>query len=419
MLGIRTSAALWPRAQVPTGSVGLRHRVRRRGGRYVAPVALSLNPHRDVEFRTSQPPTEPLTQLHRLLPGYVPTPLVEAPELAAAWNVGRVLVKDESTRLGLSAFKALGASWAVYQVLLHRAGLPAATPLSATSRVRLAAGGLRRLVTATDGNHGRAVAFMAQMFGLEAQIFVPAGTVPCRITAIRDLGARVTVVDGDYDDACARAAAAVGPDACLVSDTYSPGHEQVTEWITAGYATLFLEIADAGHEEDIDAVFLPIGVGSLAAAAIRHFRANPGSAARLVGVEPDDAACVQASLLQGSLVRTPGPHHSVMVGLNCGTPSALAWPLLKAGLDATLTVCSSGAEAAMRAQARQGIRSGGTGAASAAGAAAVLGCSSSRSLLGLDHSSTVLLLNTEGPTDPDHYAAVVGDDLDRAMSCPA
>jgi diaminopropionate ammonia-lyase len=373
-------------------------------------VLLSPNPHRDAEFRSSAPPTRPLTQLHRLLPGYAPTPLVGAPGLAAAWGVGRVLVKDESTRFGLAAFKVLGASWAVYQVLLQRAGLPADTPWTAASPEWLAAGGLRRLVTATDGNHGRAVAFMARMFGLAAQIFVPAGTTTGRITAMQDLGARVTVVDGDYDDACARAAASLAPDASLVSDAYTPGHEQVTEWIVDGYATLFLEITD-----DVDAVFVPVGVGSLAAAAVRHFRARPGSTVRLVGVEPDDAACVQASLAAGSLVRTPGPHRSVMVGLSCGTPSALAWPLLRPGLDATIAVPSSAAEGAMRALAGQGIRSGGTGAASAAGATAVLGDPASRWLLGLDDRSTVLLLNTEGPTDPEHYAAVT----QGQVSCPA
>jgi diaminopropionate ammonia-lyase len=384
--------------------------------RYVAPVLLSPNPHRDPEFRSTAPPTQPLTHLHRLLPGYAATPLIEAAELAAAWGVGRVLAKDESTRFGLSAFKALGASWAVYQLLLQRAGLPAETPWSAASRVRPAAGDLKRLVTATDGNHGRAVAFMARMFGLDAQIFVPAGTIAVRITAMEDVGARVTVVDGDYDDACARAAASLGPDACLVSDTYTPGHEQVTEWIVDGYATMFLEIAASSEiADDVDAVFIPVGVGSLAAAAVRHFRAHPGSTARLVGVEPDDAACVQASLREGSPVRTPGPHRSVMVGLSCGTPSALAWPLLRRGLDATVAVPSSAAEEAMRALAAEGIRSGGTGAASAAGAAAVLGNPASRSLLGLDHRSTVLLLNTEGPTDPEHYAAVT----QGQVSCPA
>lgn len=373
-------------------------------------MLLSPNPYRDPDFRSPPPPTQPLTNLHRLLPGYAATPLVEAPGLAAAWGVGRVLVKDESTRFGLSAFKVLGASWAVYRLLLQRAGLPPDTPWTAVSPERLAAGGLRRLVTATDGNHGRAVAFMARMFGLGADIFVPAGTIPGRIAAMRELGARVTVVDGDYDDACARAAASLGPDASLVSDAYTPGHEQVTEWIVEGYATLFLEI-----RHDVDAVFVPVGVGSLAAAAVRHFRAQPGSTARLVGVEPDDAACVQASLREGSLVRTPGPHRSVMVGLSCGTPSALAWPMLRPGLDATVAVPSSAAEEAMRALAGQGVRSGGTGAASAAGAAAVLGNPASRSLLGLDHGSTVLLLSTEGPTDPEHYAAVT----QGQVSCPA
>ena len=190
---------------------------------------------------------------HRSLPGYAPTPLVSVPALAAELGVGRVLVKDESSRLGLPAFKVLGASWACHRVLAERPGA--------------------MLVTATDGNHGRAVARMAAHFGVEATVFVPELMLPNAAARIADEGATVVWVDGDYDAAvhAAAAFAAERPGRALVQDTAWDGYERVPAWIVEGYQTLLAEIDDQlGAAPDLVAV--PVGVGSLAEAVVRHYR---------------------------------------------------------------------------------------------------------------------------------------------------
>ncbi|CAM5339892.1 hypothetical protein SGLAM104S_08357 [Streptomyces glaucescens] len=204
---------------------------------------------------------------HAALTGYSPTPLTELPSLATELRIGRVFVKDESCRLGLPAFKALGASWAVHRALAERA-----------------ANGERRgrvtLVTATDGNHGRAVARMAHLLGQGAHVFVPRGVHRQAVAAIAAERAEVTEVPGNYDDAVRLAAeAAAGPDAVLVQDTAWPGYERIPGWIVEGYSTLCAEIdeqlAAAGVAEGPDLVSIPVGVGSLAQAVVTHYRSRP------------------------------------------------------------------------------------------------------------------------------------------------
>jgi diaminopropionate ammonia-lyase len=260
-----------------------------------------------------------------------------------------------------------------------------------------------RLITATDGNHGRAVARMARIFGLPAHVFMPAGAVADRVEAIRSEAADVVIVEGDYDAACAAAAAAVDDEACLISDMSWPGHTQVPQWVSDGYRTLLLEIDEVVSRTEIDAVFVPVGVGALAASVVAHY---PDAA--VVAVEPDDADCLGRSLAAGSLVTAPGPHLTAMAGLNCGTPSSVAWPSLRTGVDVAVTVSDGEAAEAMRLLAAAGIATGATGAAATAGAAALLrSAEPQRTDLGLDRGSTVLLLVTEGVTDPGHYAAAM------------
>ena len=212
---------------------------------------------------------------HASLPGYAPTPLTEVPALAAELGASRVFVKDESARLGLPAFKVLGASWAVRQVLAGHGPDGAAPPLGLAGLRALAAGWPDLvLVTATDGNHGRAVARMARLCGVPARVFVPAVTEPATRAAITGEGAKVVQVAGGYDEAVAAARqwAQDRPAAALVQDTAWPGYEQVPGWIVEGYSTLFAEL-DAQLAE-IGAgppalVAVPVGVGSLAAPSRR------------------------------------------------------------------------------------------------------------------------------------------------------
>ena len=335
---------------------------------------------------TCAPVPADVRAFHAGLPGYAPTPLVELPAIATQLGVGRAFVKDESTRMGLAAFKVLGASWAVHQVLSRH---PAGAELL--------------LVTASDGNHGRAVARMARLSGQRAHVVVPSGVHPVAIAAIAAEGARVTEVAGTYDDAVRRAAeVAREASAVLVQDTAWPGYEQVPGWIVEGYSTLFAEV-DAqlagARAAGPGLVVVPAGVGSLAQAAVTHYRSHPGeSAPALLSVEPESAAGVLASLAQGELVSVP-TGATIMAGLNCGTPSMLAWPYLREGLDGALAVTDADSIAAAHELAGHGIPAGPCGAAALAGALAALtgeGAGARRAALAIGAETTVVLLSTEG-----------------------
>ena len=212
-------------------------------------------------------------------------------------------MKDESSRLGLPAFKMLGASWATYRSLVERLGFE--PEWSTIDELATALDPLRPLTlcSATDGNHGRAVARTAKLLGLAARIFVPAGTAEARITAIEGEGATVGVVDGTYDDAVAHSAevAAADPDGrtLVVSDTSWEGYQLVPRWVIEGYTTVFDEIDEAlaaAGERTPDVVVIQIGVGALAAAAVARYGDDAAAGrVRLLGVEPTSADCMLAS----------------------------------------------------------------------------------------------------------------------------
>lgn len=369
------------------------------------------------------PPTRAPLAFHRRLPGYAPSPLVEVPAIASKLGVGRLWVKDESSRLGLPAFKILGASWAVYRALAERLGAePEPWEDLAGLRARLVPGGSAgepplTLVAATDGNHGRAVARMAALLGLAAEILVPAGIAPARIAAIADEGARVTVVDGSYDEAVARSAALADDRHLVISDTSWPGYEAVPRRAIEGYSTILWEIDDElarRGEPGPDLVVVQIGVGAFAAAVTRHYR-RPGvaPAPRIVGVEPEDAACLLASMRAGRITLVPGPHRSIMAGLNAGLPSSIAWPTLSAGVDCFAAIGDERAREAMRRLAASGVTAGETGAAGVGGLLELLtgpGAEGTRQLLGIGPATRVLAFSTEGVTDEAAYRAIVGRD---------
>jgi diaminopropionate ammonia-lyase len=319
------------------------------------------------------PPATDAPAFHRTLPGYEPTPVRVLPDVAAAVGVAAVLVKDESARLGLPAFKILGASWAVERALRER-------PDAHT------------LVAASAGNHGRAVAHVAAARGLACRVFLPARALPVRRAAIEREGADVVVVDGAYEDAVAAAeAGAREPGVLLVADVGGAGPPT---WVIDGYATLFVEArAQAGY----DVVLVPVGVGSLAAAAARHAAAAGACA---IGVEPETAACLTLSLAAGRPVEveTPG---TVMAGLDCAAVSAAAWPTLRAGIRGTVTVGDDEARAALAELERHGLAIGESGAAPLAALhrlAADPELAALRRVAGLGPSTRVLLVAGEGRT---------------------
>jgi len=348
---------------------------------------------------------------HQRLPGYAPTALIDAPEIARMLGVGQVLLKDESSRLGLPAFKILGASWAVYRALETRLG-KSLEPWKTIAEVRERIAPLRplTLATATDGNHGRAVAHVAAMFGFAARIYIPAGTAQARIDGIAGEGAQVEIVDGTYDHAVARAAQDANERCLIISDTSWSGYEDIPRWVAEGYSTIMWEINDElvrRGEGNPDLVAVQFGVGALAAAVVRHFQGAP---TKILSVEPLNAACALASMEAGKIVDVPGPHNSIMAGLNCGRVSLIAWPIISTGIDAFIAVSDDRAREAMRALARVGVTAGETGASGLAGLLELLtgsGHERHRSDLEVDGHSRLLVFITEGPTDPLSYAQIV------------
>jgi diaminopropionate ammonia-lyase len=339
---------------------------------------------------------------HRSLPTYAPTPLHSCPGLAASLGLGQVHLKDEGQRFGLQAFKALGASWALNQIRLTHSG-----PMT--------------VATTTAGNHGRAVAWAARQLGVPAVIFIPAHAAPARVQKIRDEGARVELVQGTYDEAvrlCAETSAAHGWQ--VVADVGYPGYLEIPNRIVEGYATLFQEVDEQLAEMDTPAptlVAVQAGVGSLLHAAVDHFRAKSVQPS-IVAVEPVESnpLFMSISTPDGSPARSPGRQDSIMAGLNCGSVSLAAWPTVRRGVEVFLTITDRFAADAMRRLARphrgdRAIVDGESGGAGLAGVLALLQAPElreARDFLGLGPSTRLLVINSEGATDPDGYRRVVG-----------
>jgi diaminopropionate ammonia-lyase len=339
------------------------------------------------------------------MPGFAPTPLRSAPHTAARLGVRSVHVKDESHRLGMPSFKILGASWATCRtVLAHLGEYPGDEPTLATLKNAIDRSGIAlTLVAATDGNHGRGVARMAKLLGLAALILVPAGTADSRIDAIAGEGAEVRVVDGGYDEAIAASAALADDLHVVISDTSWEGYGDTPRWVIDGYSTLLSEVTgeiDAGRAPEPTVVVVQMGVGAFAAAVTRAFAPRP--ARLLVGVEPTSADCVMVSASVGEILTIPGPQDSIMAGLNCGTPSVVAWDDVLHGYDVFASVSDLDAEEAMRLLHQDGLAVGESGAAGLAGLIA------HGHELGVGADDDVLLFLTEGPTDPAGYERIVG-----------
>lgn len=378
-----------------------------------APTSVSWHVQDAREYRGLQ--VEATRAFHQRLLGYAPSPLVYAAPVARELGLGEVWVKDESNRLGLPSFKILGASWASYRALRDLGGFGDQDWSDVGELAELVARttSVRRLAAATDGNHGRAVAHFARLLGLGASIFVPSDMVQARIDVIVEEGATVQVVDGGYGDAVARSAQEEASDCLVISDTSWPGYTKVPSSVIDGYSTIFEEVGEQIEQAGgrwPDVVFVQVGVGALAAAAVRHYRsASHGRAVRMATVEPLAAACNLESVRAGEMVSIPGPHSSIMVGLNCDSPSMVAYPEVSAGVDAFLAIDDDATRAAMRSLATAGVVAGETGAAGLAGlremcTGAAKSCGAE---VGLGPDSSVLIISTEGATDPDAYARIV------------
>jgi diaminopropionate ammonia-lyase len=293
----------------------------------------------------------------------------------------------------------MGASWATIEAL--RPVLPASwRPERGFAGLAGALPPLT-LVAATEGNHGRAVARIARLLGLRARILVPDDVSDARVAPIAGEDAEVVRVEGSYDEAVAQSEVdARDEDRVLVSDTSWPGYERIPAAVVDGYSTIMWELDDQlAHAPDL--VLAQLGVGSFGAAVIRHFHRDGGAGPRLVGVEPSAAACVMASLAADRIITVPGPHESLMAGLNCGTPSLVAWPVLRAGLDGVVALDDAAALAGVRRLADEGLAVGEcSGVAVAAAGELLAGADAElhRARLGIGSESSVLLFATEGVT---------------------
>ncbi len=347
---------------------------------------------------------------------YRPTPIRALPALAARLGVTSIHVKDEGQRLGLGSFKALGGSYAVVQLVLEEVGRRLGRTVVVEELRSEVVRCIARTITvtcATDGNHGRSVASGAQLCGAQAVIFVHDGVSKPRVEAIESLGARVEPIAGIYDDAVAAAVRASEDRGwLLVSDTSWPGYESTPGLVMQGYTVIVREALDALADSPTH-VFLQAGVGGLAAAIGGHLAAIHGcERPRLAVVEPTRADCLHQSLCAGNLVRIRSGAPTLMAMLECYEPSWLAWRVLSRIADAFVTVDEEEAVIAMRCLARPlgddpPIVAGESGGVGLAGLMQVAGFPAARTKLQLDADARVLLINTEGATDPARYRELV------------
>ncbi len=337
--------------------------------------------------------------------GYAPTPLRDLP------LPGTVRLKDEAGRFGLGSFKALGGAYAAASLLageLARRGIAASADSTGLASGRFAETTRSLTLTAaTDGNHGRAVAWAASRFYCRCVIYVHAAVSSGRAEAIAAYGTEIRRIPGTYDDAvraCAHDAAAEGW--FIVSDTSWPGYTEVPRDIMQGYRLMADEAADQWTGPPPTHVFIQAGVGGAAAAVSAHMRARWGEGkVSLIVVEPERAACLLASARAGRIVTVEGDLDTIMAGLACGEPSLLAWRELERAAAAFMTVPEEAAAGTMRWLAARGIVAGESGVAGLA-AYRVLD-PKGRAALGLGPDSRVLVFNTEGATDPAVYAALI------------
>jgi diaminopropionate ammonia-lyase len=349
--------------------------------------------------------------------GYAPTPLVELAGIARAAGLGVLRLKDEAGRFGLGSFKALGGAYAVAEVVageLARRGVAVGVTSAELMAGRWRAVTEAMTVTcATDGNHGRAVAWGARRCHCRAVIFVHEGVSDVRAAAIAAYGAEIRRVPGTYDDSVRVAAAEAAANGWfVVSDTSWPGYTEVPRAIMQGYRVMADEAvtqwgAAQGDGAPPTHVFIQGGVGGVAAAVSVQMRAAFEPAPMLVVVEPDRAACLLASAESGELTSVPGDLDTLMAGLACGEPSLLAWQELDRGAAAFMSIPDDAAVATMRVLADVGVVAGESGVAGLAGCLLAAGSPAAREVLGLGVESRVLVFSTEGATDPELYARLV------------
>lgn len=350
--------------------------------------------------------------------GYAPTPLHALPALALALGVQSLHYKDEGGRFGLGSFKALGGAYAVARLLCRELGARLGRTLDTRDLqqpdIRALSAGIT-VTCATDGNHGRSVAWGAQLFGCACVIYVHATVSAGRAEAIAAYGAQVVRTPGNYDDAVRRADAdAREQGRFVISDTSYPGYMDVPRDVMQGYQLMVQEAAAQMGARPTH-IFVQAGVGGLAAAVCGYFWERDGAARpQFIVVEPERAACLLESARAGELRAVEGELDTLMAGLACGEVSLLAWEILEKGADAFCAIPDAAAVDCMRLLAQplagdRAIVAGESAVAGVAAAIAALQSPQARAQLGLGADSRILFFGSEAATDPALYAQLVGE----------
>lgn len=379
--------------------------------------------HTDVS-PFSMAATSDVRLLHESLRGYRPTPLVSLQDIAASGNIKAFLVKDESTRLNLKAFKPLGSIYAMFRVICSELDLD----WRLTTLDQLLDESCREeiskltFITTTDGNHGKGVSWASSIFGARCFVYMPRGTVEARAQAIRDAGnAEVTVTDMVYDD-CVRYTAELARKNGwkLIQDTSWPGYETIPFMIMLGYTTMVYEALGQMSALGFDRpthVFLQAGVGSMAGTVTAALKTTfPDEMPVIAMVEPNEVACFYESMeiADGKPHTSTGNNTTIMAGLNCATPCGIAWDLARDYAAGAIRCTDDVTIHGMRMLAKHGIVSGESGAVTSGVADLILTerkYSDIREKLGIDRNSVILVISTEGDTDPANYKKVINNNL--------
>lgn len=359
-------------------------------------------------------------RFHRSLPTYMETPLVSMCDTAARHRVKEIFVKDESARFGLKAFKGLGGSYCMFRILCERLGLDATTEDYSTFLREEIRSACREFtfVTATDGNHGKGISWAAKLFGCKAHVLMPKGTVEERRRAIEEAGsATAQITEWNYDRTVRYAASLAEQNGwILIQDTAWEGYDTYPRWIIEGYLTLAQESAGQMNGLFPTHLFLQAGVGAMAGGVEAYFVSHSRETMPIVTiVEPEEAACIYQSVLagDGKAYAIEGDPVTIMAGLNCGTPCETVWPILR-DCSAFFCACKDDvAEFGMRAYAKPEGRdptviSGESGAVTYGLLLMILQSDELRKRFRIDSDSVILLINTEGDTDPEGYRQIVG-----------
>jgi len=367
---------------------------------------------------------EAVRRFHNSMTDYKPTPLVSLDNLAAELGIAKVYVKDESSRFGLDSFKALGASYGMARLLADNLGqeINTVTDEYLTSHDVKEKINATVFVSATDGNHGRAVAWCATRLGCKSVIYLPKGAATFRVQAIQNQGAEAQVTDLNYDDAVRQATRKASENGwTLMQDTAMPGYEQIPAWIMQGYTTMVAEALEQIERMDGPMpthVFLQAGVGSMAGAIlgflVERFK---GKHPITVIIEPENAACMYKSTLagDGQPHRVEGGLETIMAGLACGEPNPMGWEILRDYADFFVSCPDYVTSEGMRRLAKpispdRSIVSGESGAVGIGFLELLMrkpNLAGHKNIMRLDKDSIVLAFSTEGDTDPENYRQIV------------